>query len=301
VRAPDFLIAGGHKCATTTLYSYFDAHPATAMSRVKEPHFLARGFLRDRLHSGVWAPDEYESLWAGGEPGQLRGEASALYLYFADEVVRRLQPRAERQTKVLLSLRNPVDRAFSSYSDERLKNPQETARGFPDAVEREMRRGPRVLTGVDSPAVHHLALGFYAKGVETFQRALGTQNVRVILFEDLKRDPKGTWHDIENFLGVPHVPEVTTRPARNTGGVQWSSPWTAGVARSKAVVRARRLVGTYSPALHAVLRSLALGRLTKPVEQMDAGTRAELVECYASEVNRLETLLGRRLDLWTNQ
>ena len=118
-----------------------DKHPGIEMSSVKEPHYLARRGLDGRLPDVVSDRVRYESLWTG-DPSLLRAEASVLYLLFAEEVMRTIRREFDGQPRVVVSLRNPIDRARSSYLDVRLKNPMEQAPTFEAAVAREICRGP---------------------------------------------------------------------------------------------------------------------------------------------------------------
>jgi hypothetical protein len=111
------------KAGTTALHAALVQHPQLFLSRVKEPKF----FLTDGPPPGqggpgdvqtygehVWRRADYEALFADAPPGTLRGEATPFYLYDLDAQarIRRLLPDA----KLIVLLRNPVDRAHSNWS-----------------------------------------------------------------------------------------------------------------------------------------------------------------------------------------
>lgn len=83
----DFVIAGAHKCATTTLHDLLDCHSRIAMSRPKEPHEL-RPHPPPPQSTGVWDRDGYSSIYPAGR-NSVRGESSVLYLPYAEEVTER--------------------------------------------------------------------------------------------------------------------------------------------------------------------------------------------------------------------
>lgn len=295
---PDFLLAGGHKCATTTLHDQLSRHPQVIMSQPKEPHFLARHSLEHRLHAGVWDAGDYRRLWQADTPKRrLWGEASVLYLAFYEDTIRAVREDLDEPPRIVLSLRDPVERALSSYVDSRLTNPRESAPFFERSVQRELLRGPRRLDGAGSPTLRHLALGFYADGVRGFMRAFGAENVKVLLFEELKADPDGTWRELQAFLGLEETPWVTGEPL-NVGGREWKAGAVAAVARSRTAVRGRRLLRRVAPGIHSAVRTAALWRMTVPTQPMASEVRAVLTDLYADDVTDLSSLLGRSLDAW---
>src|SRR3954463_5722939 len=120
---PDFLIAGVPKAGTTALHAALAPHPGLYLSPVKEPKF----FLSDGpppRHGGpgdvqtyqehVWRREEYEALFARAPEGALLGEATPFYLHDpgAHARIKALVP----QTRLVLLLRDPVDRAHSNWT-----------------------------------------------------------------------------------------------------------------------------------------------------------------------------------------
>ena len=122
---PNFLIIGAKKCATTTTYNLLRQHPEIFMPkpRRKEPHFFVfeneeirfngpkaattTWFWRTRLTK----LEDYQKLFSEVQNEKAIGEASVTYLYSkkACERIAHYIPNA----KLIVLLRNPVDRAFS--------------------------------------------------------------------------------------------------------------------------------------------------------------------------------------------
>ena len=294
---PDFLIAGAHKCATTSIHDLLAQHPGVAMSSPKEPHYLARRALRERMHAGVWDADTYNGLWEGVDESQIRGESSVHYIDFAGEVLDTLHVERRSADRVVICLRDPVERAFSSYQHERLTNPAETAPTFGDAVEREMARGPARIDGAGTPALRHLAIGFYSPGVETFLEAFGRERVLAVVFEQFVASPESVMSAVHRFLELPDIAYADLH-ARNAGGVRWRDGLAARFARSRSAVWTRRLAKRVAPGLHARLTSAALHRLTVSVDPMTSHVRRTLNDLYRSDVKRTSDLLDLDLSHW---
>jgi hypothetical protein len=123
VSLPHFLIAGVPKAGTTALHAALVPHPDLYLSKVKEPKFFlsdgpppTRGGPGDAqtYQEHVWRRADYEKLFDPAPPGTLRGEATPFYLYdrASHERIRRLVPDA----KLIILLRDPVDRAHSNWT-----------------------------------------------------------------------------------------------------------------------------------------------------------------------------------------
>lgn len=293
---PDLLIVGGHKCATTSMFTLLDRHPNISMSQVKEPHYWARDSLQTRLHQGVWTADSYAGLWRSD--AGIRGEASTLYLYFAEEVCQRLSESRDALPKVVVSMRDPVRRAYSSYCDERLKNPYESAPDFETAIREELAAGLGRRLPQRTPTLNHIALGLYSEGVQTFQRWLGMENVHVMLFEDFREDAEREKDRILSFLGLQPIPGEGQAHHENRGAVEWRNPMAHLVARSRASIMARRALRRVSPRAHAAVRRVVTQSWMKDVAPIDSGVESILRDIYSEDIARLRELTGLDLDVW---
>ena len=132
---PDFLIIGTQRGGTTSLYNYLLARPQIAAATRKEVHFFDNNF-----HRGIpWYRAHFPSLIQGDMAETIRGqrfitgEASPYYLFHPHAPARAalVVPKA----KLIVLLRNPVDRAYSHYC-RMVKKGRETL-SFEDALAQE--------------------------------------------------------------------------------------------------------------------------------------------------------------------
>lgn len=102
---PHFLIIGAARSGTTSLYSYLVEHPRVVAAAKKELHFFDLRFP----NGPAWYRDQFPSL----SPDTITGEASPYYLFHSHVPKRvfKLLPHV----KLIVLLRNPVDRAYSHY------------------------------------------------------------------------------------------------------------------------------------------------------------------------------------------
>ena len=120
---PSFLIIGAAKAGTTSLWDFLKAHPQVYMPDIKETNFFAlEGTRADFKGPGddeclnrlaVTDLESYERLFEGVTDQVAIGEASPLYLYHP-EAPRRIKALIPH-TRIVAILRNPTDRAFSSF------------------------------------------------------------------------------------------------------------------------------------------------------------------------------------------
>ena len=119
---PNFLIIGSAKGGTSSLHYYLRQHPQIFMPDLKEPRFFALegGILNFQNpdsainYNSITTLREYESLFANVTNELGIGEASPLYLY-SEKAARRIKHYVP-DAKLMVILRNPVDRAFSCYT-----------------------------------------------------------------------------------------------------------------------------------------------------------------------------------------
>ena len=302
---PNFLIIGAQKSGTTALYHSLTAHPEVYMSPVKEPHFYAfegeepdfRG-PRDRETLGHMVVNDEAAYWrlfegAGG--AKVLGEASAMYLYL-EGVPERIGRHAP-ETKMVAVLRNPAERAYSSFLH-MIRDGREPIADFGEALAAEEGR----IRGNWSPIWHYRSMGFYHEQLVRYYETFDPEQIRVYLYEDLNGDPAGVLRDIHEFLGVDpgFVPDVSGR--FNVSGVPKSQRVHAVHA---FLLRPNPVKSALKPLLPKKLRrglvegslnALRNRNLVKP--PFPEEVRRDLVAGYEEAVLELQELLRRDLSGW---
>lgn len=191
---PTLVIAGAQKCGTSSLSATLRQHPDIFMSKPKELHFFDR---RHRL--GL---DYYASHFAGGAGHVHRGEATPVYMYDPD--ARRRMAETLPDAKIVVILRDPVQRAYSHYWHERRLGREDLAT-FEEAIDAEETRragGSRL----DRMKYSYLDRGRYLGQVLSLVEGHGRENVHVLLLEDLTRERVPTLRALLEFLGVDPTP-----------------------------------------------------------------------------------------------
>jgi len=189
----DFILAGAQKSGTTALHYFLSRHPDIAMGDQQEIHF----FDDDALF--VSEPD-YEQLhkhYPLLAPSTLAGDCTPSYIYH--------EPAAERiwkynpEIKLLIILRNPVDRAFAHWNMQRYRGREPL--DFFDAVREEKTR----VAGAPAAEARRFAYvnrGFYGQQLARLFNFFPREQVKVVKFEEFKEKQRETLNSIFSFLGL---------------------------------------------------------------------------------------------------
>ena len=196
----DFVVPGAQKSGTTALHYFLKKHPRIALPDQQEMHF----FDDEEIFS-KGAPD-YGQLHRSFHPlrrSALAGEVTPSYLYWkpAIERIRNYNP----QIKLVILLRNPVDRAFAHWNMQRFKGRESL--DFLEALKEEARRLSEPLT-IESRRFAYVDRGFYSDQLERVFKFFPREQVKVVKFDNFRDRKQETLNSIFNFLGVAHLRDV---------------------------------------------------------------------------------------------
>jgi len=213
---PNFLIIGAAKAGTTSLYEYLKQHPQVWMSPVKETNFFSlEGETVNFRGPGdqnyinkfsITKIEDYLSLFQGAENQIAIGEASPLYLYhpMTPKRIQHYMPNV----KLIVILRNPVERAYSSFLH-LVRDGREPLKNFAQAL---LEEEVRICSNWEH-IWHYQQMGFYYIQLNRYFNTFSRQQIRVYLFEDFITKPGCILKDIFQFIGVDDsfVPNISVR------------------------------------------------------------------------------------------
>jgi hypothetical protein len=285
----DAMIAGAQKAGTSSLRRYVGQHPQIGTHSQREFTY----FVVDREFRSPY-PDVLDDSFPASVRERdvlLAKSAGIMYVPDALDRLRRHNPGC----KLIVSLRNPVDRAYSAYWYMRRKG-RETARSFEEALEMH-GRGDRE-TGWRGSQLAYLARGEYADQLERMSEAFGREHWKAVLLEDLRRDAVGVCRELFRHLGVDPAFEPRTERRHNPS----KAPRAEFVSRLVVADNPlRRALGRLVPrSWKRTMRHLVEKVNERPFEPppMKPETRERLVEHFRPHNERLERILGRDLSAW---
>jgi hypothetical protein len=300
---PDFFLLGAPKAGTTALHAALAQHPQLFLSAVKEPKFYLcdgcppRGFGQrgpGDAHSArewIWQRSRYEALFADAPAGLLRGESTPFYLY--DRTAQRRIQADVPHAKMLVVLRDPIDRAYSNWMH-LWSDGLEPISDFESAWQAEDQR----FDAGWAPFWHYRRLGLYGEQLRNLIGLFGSDQVHVLRYRDLVETPREALDAVCTFLGIS-TGAIESPPREN------SRPYVAPSARTALLARTVRVgaaAGAYAPpqvwrrVSRPLLNRLQNGDARRPT--LDPQLRLKLVEAYREDNALLGDLTGRSFADW---
>ncbi len=207
---PSFLIVGAQRCGTTSMYKTLSQHPMVLPAVLhKGAHYFDTGYA----HGPAWYrghfPLQASARRAAPARGRLpiTGESSPYYMFhpLAGQRIAGDLPGV----KLLVLLRDPVERAYSAYT-------HETARGFEtEPFERAMELEPIRLAGEEAKLIadpayqshshqHHayVTRGRYADQLRRLEALFGRDRIHVVDSQRFFTDPEPVFAEVADFLGI---------------------------------------------------------------------------------------------------
>jgi hypothetical protein len=237
IKFPKFFIVGAAKAGTTSLYNYLKPHPEIYMSPIKEPNYFSKDIdtskftsfinkevyidlksyferliLEERDVAFIKNLEDYMKLFRNVKDEMIIGEASTSYLYskVAAKEIKEKIPDA----KIIIILRDPVERAFSHFlMDLRMgvqKNKNFTNAVFEDFNKIEKGWGITHL---------YIELGLYYRQVRRYIDIFPIENIKILLFDDFKNNTLERVKDILRFLGADSLVNIDTKRKYNVASI----------------------------------------------------------------------------------
>ncbi|MFB0612651.1 sulfotransferase [Aurantiacibacter poecillastricola] len=266
---PAFIVIGAAKAATTWIANQLRARPDIFIPG-PEPHYFSSEFDRGE----AW----YRAWFADAQPGQIVSEKSADYLAHPDAPHR--MAAMLPGIRLLVQLRNPVERAYSDYC-------MYFRRGTVDGDIAKWLGSP------DHDYPRFLMDGLYHQHIQRFLEYYPREMMDIVFYEDIRSQPDAVLDRVYRFLDLPELEEEISLVERANVKNAPMLPLALrkGLAPAKGMVAPLRSKPWFK-AIH--------GALSKEVSYppLPDGLRQRLIDFYAHDVEQLEKLVGRDLSSW---
>jgi hypothetical protein len=292
---PNFFLVGAVKSGTTAMHSYLGTHPQIGMSAEKEPYFFGSDLGARRPWTD--SVDTYATLFEHCRGRPVRGESSPGYLLSstAASEIHEFCPSA----KILILLRNPIDLLYSLHSQLHYMAVEPNADfgvalaasraeimpSAPQALPHRWRRYDEVVR--------------FDEQIRRYYSSFGTEQVKVVIYDDFIADPSATYAEILTFLDVDpgHSAEFTPM---NTNKSTRSRVLQRVLVTPPAwlTVPVRRLT-PYPLRARLRLRAIEANSVANQRVHMTEELRDQLRAELQQETDAVSALLGRDLtQLW---
>jgi hypothetical protein len=190
-----FFIVGAQRCGTTYLYMLLDEHPDIEMAKPIKPE--PKFFITESLFSK--GPKYYESCFFGSKPeARVMGEKSTTYI--ESELAAQQIVNVFPDAKILVVLRNPVERAISNYWFS-VNNGIETSPIEEAFYNEQNRRENYDHSKFSTSPFAYLQRGRYIEYLSMYEHYFSRDSIKVILYEKLVTETD-VLESIFDFLGV---------------------------------------------------------------------------------------------------
>ena len=289
----DFFVIGAARAGTTSLYEYLSQHPDIFLPHVKECNYFSKVESLDPevykepkpgtfYHMKIIrSPEAYDSLFDEAKPNQLKGEISPSYLWDSESAIRIKDHNPD--AKIIVSLRDPIDRAYSHYLMH-FNTGHEPEKTFEKALDAE----PNPIWGGGN---NYLAASDYHGQLKTYFKLFDKDQILIMIYEEWTRDPIKSMNSVYEFLDVQSFSESLEFTPQN--------PTTS--------VKNRELLNFFrQPGLKAKLNRVVPEKARDAIKQaffvsneekpeLPELLRLKLKNRFIDEVRQLENLLNRPL------
>lgn len=201
---PDFIIAGAQKSGTSSLAHYLSMHPNVIFSKIKEIHHFNQNADGNINEYKYFFPTRfYKKLFSN----VISGEATPDYMIYPQfaEIASKISPNL----KIIILLKNPVDRAFSHYRHNLMMKREWLS--FEDAIEIETKRVDLDyidLLKTKKDAIKNYsnysykAKGIYFEQIEWLYRHFPKKNIKIMEFNSFVSNIENNYDMVCDFLGL---------------------------------------------------------------------------------------------------
>lgn len=273
---PTFIVVGGMKCGTTSLYRYLRLHPEIGMPAEKELAFFVDAWNWDRGRS--WYRRQFDPQ------ARIRGEASPQYTCFPK--YRRVPERMHAlvpEAKLIYVVRDPVDRLLSHYRH----NAALGGEPYP------------LAEAIHLPERSYLAQSRYHFQLQQYLRYYDREAFLIVDQRDLRHRRRETLREVFAFVGAdPHRWDVRFR-----------FEWHRSARKRRRTVLGERLAATWPMRQVArlptryrwVIEDAVYWPLSRPAPAPDVppALRAEITALLAEDAARFRAFTGRDFPHWS--
>ena len=291
---PNLLIVGAAKSGTTSLHNYLKQHPQIFMSAHKEPHFLINSEIgENRIHKAVLKFDDYKQMFKTQKNYLFKGESSVMYLAYPQYSIKNIKKYLSSKVKIIIMLRNPIERAYAGYLHNVRYNPLENL-SFEEAIanSEERYKNNKNIT----PDTRYLHVGSYFTQVASFLTEF-KDNVHIILYDDYVKDINYCFEKVFSFLGLESIC-IDTSIRHMEGGWKFKNNFLRNLLIPENKVKSFFKFVISNKKIRAILRKNLIHYGTVKTNSLNSKMREKLISYYREDIFKLQELLKRDLSSW---
>ncbi len=292
---PNFLVVGASKSGTSSLYHYLKQHPDIFLSeKQKEGRFFSQmancfdgpgdTVVEKTITKDV---ESYKLLFEGYNQERAIGDISPEYLYFHEQAIPLIKSILGNDVKIIIILRNPIDRAFSAYTH--FKRDKRESLSFEEALEKEMERENQNWLWTWK----YKQSGFYTTQVKAYFDNF--KQVKVFLYDDLLNNQAKVLKEICVFIGIDSGFEFDTTYKYNVSGDP-KNQLLYKLETSRGLIQALKKV--IPSGIVAWVKKKWTGEKQMVKSEISPEARLNLIGFFREDILELQKIINRDLTHW---
>lgn len=286
----NLFIVGAGKSGTTALANQLSALDDVFLPQVKEPHYFAmyddEKWAEVDHFGSIYVQDftRYCEMYTAHQNEKYLVDASTSYLHRTG-TARRIH-EYNSDAKIVMLLRNPVDRAYSHFLMSRQVG--HTRSDFLSAIKNEYLESE---TGIS----YYIRIGQYAGQVEEYLQVFPAASVKIILYDDYSNDIVATFKDLLSFLKIDNRCESYEflNIRHNETLLPRNKAVSSMAANRQLTSLAKRILGAR---MFERLKSVLLSK--DKIKGITVEERQQCLTYFSEDIKRLETIIKRDLSTW---
>ncbi len=293
MRKVDLIIIGAQKAGTTSLKSYLSQHPDIVT------HFQTEfTYFNDaELHKNGYDSAFKNFIDKNDIPQDKKLIAKYATMYVKTNALNALHEH-NPDVKMVLILRNPVDRAYSAYNMEQAYSTKWMKTDFEGMIDIVRKND------INDPMYKlFIRMGMYSDFVETIYSIFPKKQLKIILFEDLKKNPQQVCRDVFEWL------QVDANFVSDTSVIHNKTAKTKNPVAAKIIEILRNNDNVLKQMAKTILPQETFTRLgylmfdwnkskNKIIPPLDQNIRLQYEDFFRPEVKKLSELTGTDFSSW---
>lgn len=287
---PSFICIGAQKAGTTTLQDVLAQHPDIYLSPTKEIKYFHRN---EHYSKGMkW----YLNHFSEALPHQKIGDITPDYILYK-ETAQRIYNDLGKDIKIIVLLRNPVNRTFSQFNFHKAAKVEQE-----DDFRKIIKNYPKIdlensnFINWYTPS-YYVERSLYYNQLKRYYEIFPKENIHVAIFEELFGEKREAELDrLFHFIGINRMSNVKVKHTHTTR-IPKNNFFTKAINKLKKL---KQVIKLFLPReLYVSFRNYIIKLTTRKPEKMDADFKKELFNVYFDkDVQQLERLIGRDLSIW---
>lgn len=284
---PNLFLVGAPKAGTTSVCMYLKSHPQIFVPEIKEPNFFLDVGPNCPTADKIKDKEKYLRLFEKGFEFKYRADCSVSYLH-SMETPQMIKNEID-DAKILIILRNPYERLYSHWLMDVREGYQK--HNFVDAIKNDIKTTKKGFCYSHM----YIECSLYYESVNRYLELFGKQNVLVLLYDDLKVNPKLFVTKILNFLNVDETSDLNFNKNYNVAGVPRNSFYQALFHNMKL----RMIAKKYLPSnFRSILRGIITKQVNSKPNSYESIDYNFLIPYFENDISNTEKLINVNLEQW---